>query len=53
MSIEDLIIRQIQEFERTFKIEKLIYNFKRSAPLEKYVIYMKLKKIGVNMPYDY
>ena len=39
--------------ERQNKINEMLSNFKKSAPLERYVIYMTLKKMGVYIPYDY
>lgn len=49
--MEDLLLEQMTKFEKDAFIEKLIYNFKKVAPLERYFLYLKLKKLGVNMPY--
>lgn len=53
MSITDMILCEMANFEYQAKLTKLYEEYKKAAPLLKYKLYMRLKHYGVEVQYDY
>lgn len=53
MSVEQMILYIMDNFEYQAKLEKLYNKYKNSSPLVKYKLYWELKHYGVEVEHGY